>query len=59
MMSKLRSVAGIFKTLFWLTREEWSELDHKILRLTFSAASFVVMALFWFYFLRNVFPHPF
>jgi hypothetical protein len=58
-MSKLRTITGVFKTLFWVTKEEWSELDHKILRLIFGAVSFVAMALFWFYFLRNVFPHVF
>lgn len=54
--SKLDSFKGFIRTFFWLAREEWTELDHKVVRIAFGVVGFVVMALFWLYFLRNITP---
>ena len=56
-MSKLSSIKGVMKTFFWLSREDWNGMDHKIPRLVFGGIAFIVMALFWLYFLRGVLPH--
>ena len=56
-MSKLSAIAGVFKMFFWLSKEEWREMEHKIPRLAFGAIAFIAMALFWLYFLRGVLPH--
>ena len=58
-MSKVQAIKGVMKTLFWMTREDWHELDHKFYRIVFGVIGFAVMALFWFYFIRSIFPHPF
>jgi len=52
-MSKWGAIRGVFKTLFWLTKEEWENMDRKLIRITFGVISFVAMALFWLYFLRG------
>ncbi|MDI6722261.1 MAG: hypothetical protein QMD97_01785 [Candidatus Aenigmarchaeota archaeon] len=57
--SKLRSFAGFLRTFFSLSKEEWRDLDHKLLRIGVGVTTFVVMALFWLYFLRNVTPFKF
>lgn len=48
-MSKIQSVVGVMKTLFWLTREELSAMDHKLPRLAAGAIGFAAAALFWYY----------
>ena len=58
-MSKADALKGVMKTLVWLTREEFGEMDHKLYRLGFSITIFVLAGLFWFYFIRNVLPTPF
>ena len=52
-MSKLSAMKGVFKTLFWLVREEWAVMEHRLLKIVFGTISFVLMALFWLYFLRG------
>jgi len=54
--SKLSAIAGFLKTFFWLSREEWREMDHKIPRLVLGGVTFIAMALFWLYFLRGILP---
>ena len=58
-MGKINKVNGVMRNLLWLTREEWQEMDHKLVRIVFGAVGFIVMALFWFYFLRNLSPFGF
>lgn len=58
-MGKIDTVRGVMKTLFWLTKDEWSGMDHKLFRMIFGVIGFVVMALFWFYFIRTILPSPF
>lgn len=58
-MGKMQSIKNVFKTLAWLTKEEWDEMDHKLFRIGFGVVGFVIMALFWFYFIRTVLPTPF
>ena len=53
LMSKLSAMKGVFKTLFWLVREEWAVMEHRLLKIVFGTISFVLMALFWLYFLRG------
>ncbi len=57
--SKLRSFAGFLKTFFSLSKDELGEMDHKLMRIGASVATFVVMALFWLFFLRNIVPFKF
>ena len=54
--SRLSSIAGFFKTFFWLSKEEWREMDHKIPRIVLGGVTFIAMALFWLYFLRGILP---
>lgn len=55
-MSKIQAIKGVLKTLAWLTREEWGELDHKLFRILMGAIVFIFMGLFWFYFMRTILP---
>ncbi|MBI4170762.1 MAG: hypothetical protein HY514_03640 [Candidatus Aenigmarchaeota archaeon] len=54
--SRIDSLKGIVRTFFWLSKEEWTELDHKLIRIVFGIAGLVAMALFWLYFLRSITP---
>ncbi|MCX6816169.1 MAG: hypothetical protein NT120_04945 [Candidatus Aenigmarchaeota archaeon] len=53
-MSKLQSVKGVMKTLFWMTKEDWVEMDKKFYRIVFGVISFILMAFFYLYFLRSI-----
>ena len=55
-MSKLRTIAGILKTVWSMSKEDFGAMDRKLLRITTGVVGFVVAALFWFYFLRNIIP---
>jgi len=55
-MSKLQAIKGVMKTFFWLINEEWSVMDHKLIRIGAGAIGFTIMALFWYFFLRNFLP---
>jgi len=57
-MSKFQTIKGIMKTFFHITKEDWNEMDHKLIRLAAGAAGFIIMALVWFYFLRSISPWP-
>ncbi|MBI2173468.1 MAG: hypothetical protein HYT73_04680 [Candidatus Aenigmarchaeota archaeon] len=57
--SRLQSFVGFLKTLFSISREEFREMDHKLVRIGVSVATFAVMALFWLFFLRNIVPFKF
>jgi len=57
-MSRFETIKGIMKTFFQIFKEDFSEMDHKLLRIGIGIAGFIVMALFWFYFLRNISPWP-
>ncbi len=54
--SRIDSLKSFFKTFFWLSKEEWTELDHKLFRIAFGVGAFIAIALFWLYFLRSVVP---
>jgi len=54
--SRVDSLKGFFRTFFWLSKEEWSDLDHKMVRIIFGVGGMVAMALFWLYFLRSITP---
>ncbi|GEM_PF-1693401 len=54
--SRIDSLKGVFRTFFWLSKEEWSDLDHKMVRIIFGVGGMVAMALFWLYFLRSITP---
>jgi hypothetical protein len=54
--SKLSSVKGVVKTFFSIAKQDWNELDHKLVRITFGAIGLVAFALFWLYFLRAIIP---
>jgi len=52
----LKTIKGILKTFWFLTKSDWEELDHKLLRIASSAIGFILMALFWLYFIKNIVP---
>jgi hypothetical protein len=55
-MSKMQALKGVMKTFLWLLGEEWNSMDHKLIRVVGGAIGFVMMALFWYFFLRNFLP---
>ena len=55
-MSKIRSVAGVLRTLGHMAKEDFDEMDHKLFRLAVGIGSFVVMGLFWLFFLKSIMP---
>ncbi|MFA4819707.1 MAG: hypothetical protein WC613_01985 [Candidatus Aenigmatarchaeota archaeon] len=58
-MSKLGTVKGVLKMMISTTAEEWQQTEKKFYRLVFGVVGFAAMALFWFYFLRNMSPFGF
>ncbi len=58
-MGKLQTTKGVMKTFFWMSREDWQQMDKKFYRLLFGIAGFAAMALFWLFFLRNLSPFGF
>lgn len=54
----LRAIKGVLKVFLGVTKEDWQEMDKKFYRVVFGVTGFVLMALFWFYFLRNILPSP-
>jgi len=55
-MSRLQEVKGIMRTFLWLVSEEWSVMDHKLIRIVAGVIGFTIMALFWYFFIRNFLP---
>lgn len=55
-MSKLRTIGGIFKVFLQDVKEDWNLMDHKLIRIGAGLAGFVLMAAFWYLFLRNTMP---
>ncbi len=58
-MSRFDDVKGVMKMLFSGAKEDWNRMDKKFYRLAFGIITFALMALFWFYFLRNLSPFGF
>lgn len=54
--SKLQGFAGFLRTFFGISKDEFREMDHKLVRIGVSVTTFVVMALFWMFFLKNIIP---
>ena len=48
-MSKVESIKGVLKTFFWLSKEEFDTMDHKMLRIAFGIVGFAVAAAFWYF----------
>ena len=48
-MSKIESIKGVLKTFFWLTKEEFDSMDHKMARIAFGVIGFAVAAAFWYF----------
>ncbi len=55
-MSKLQTAKGVLKTFWFMTREDWDEMDRKMLRIAAGAIGFIIMAAFWYFLFRNVGP---
>lgn len=55
-MSRIEMIKGILKTFWTLTKEDWDETDHKLIRIAAGAIGFIVMALFWYLLFRNISP---
>ncbi len=58
-MSKSESIRGVLKVFAGSVREDWGSMDKKFYRLLFGAIGFTAMALFWYFFLRNISPFGF
>jgi len=58
-MSKRETIKGIVQTFLQMSKEDWSEMDHKMLRIASGIVGFAVAAFFWFYFFRNIAPFHF
>lgn len=54
-MSLLETVIGVLKTFVKLTKEEWNEMDHKLLRVGAGLVGFLISAAVWYYFFRGPF----
>ncbi len=55
-MPKIQAIKGVMKTFLWLVNEEWGAMDHKLIRIVAGAVGFTLMALFWYFFIRNFLP---
>ena len=55
-MSKSETLRGVFRTLLWLTKQEFNEMDHKLIKIGAGIAMFITMGLFWFYVFRHFSP---
>ena len=55
-MSKIQTIKGILKMFWIVTKEDWDDLDHKLLRIAAGAIGFVVMALVWYFIFRKFTP---
>lgn len=58
-MGILSDIKGILRMLLQLSKEEWDEMDRKLLRVSVAVASFIIAALFWFYVFRAFSPLKF
>ena len=59
LMSKIKGLKEFLKTFWSMTKEDWSETDHKLLRIASGVVGFAIAAFFWFYFFRNIAPFHF
>jgi hypothetical protein len=55
-MSKLRAIAGVLKTFLQMSKEDFSEMDHRLLRIGTGIVGFIVMAIFWYVFFSGSSP---
>ncbi|MFC2143013.1 hypothetical protein ACFLQN_01295 [Candidatus Aenigmatarchaeota archaeon] len=55
----LKTIKGILKVFLGITKEDWSEMDHKLLRISTAIIMFIIVGFFWYYFLRSIVPWPF
>ena len=58
-MGLWNDIKGIIRMFFSLSKEEWDDMDRKLLRIGVAVTSFVVAALFWFYIFRTFSPFRF
>lgn len=54
--SRISSIKGVLVTFFSIVKQEWEELDHKLIRIIFGSIGFLLAALFSLYFLRAIVP---
>lgn len=55
-MSRLASVVGVLRTLVQLTREDFDEMDNKLLRIASGVVGFAIAASIWYMFFRHIGP---
>lgn len=55
-MSKMHTIKGVFKMFWSMSKEDFREMDHKLLRLGVGVVGLVLIALFWLFFLSNIVP---
>ncbi len=58
-MSKMETIKGIFRTFWRMSLEDFVEMDHKLVRITVSIITFIVVAFVWFYVFRSISPFKF
>ena len=55
-MSKIKSFADFIKMFAGHLREEWNEMDHKLVKIVVGSVIFIVSGLFWLYFFQHSNP---
>jgi hypothetical protein len=55
-MSKIETIKGILATFWQLTKEDWTAMDHKLVRVVAGVVGFSIAALFWYFVIRNILP---
>ena len=55
-MSRTEDLKGILKVFWSLLKEDFDEMDHKLLRIAAGIIGFVISAIFWFYVFRRFSP---
>lgn len=55
-MSKAETVKGVLKTFWSMTKEDFVEMDHKVVRIASGLIGFAIAAAFWFFFFRHIVP---
>jgi len=58
-MGKLKNIAGFLRVFWKQAKEDWEEMDHKLIRIIVTAITFAAAALFWLYFFKNSSPFGF
>jgi hypothetical protein len=54
--TSLKSVKGILSMFWKMTKEDYSIMDHKFIKIASAVVGFAIAALFWLFFIRKILP---